>query len=75
MCRVDTTVREYFADRSPLLVDQEFTRPATNEQNAHIEAYHSIVERAVCQRMYLENITHLKSIAAAFGISINLNDE
>jgi transposase InsO family protein len=48
-------VREYFAGRT---VDQEFTRPATPEQNAHIEAYHSIIERAVCQRMFFRDLAH-----------------
>lgn len=32
-------------------VTQEFTKPSTPQQNAHIESYHSILERAVCQRV------------------------
>ena len=32
-------------------VTQEFTKPSTPQQNAHIESYHSILERAVCQRI------------------------
>lgn len=39
-------VRRYFADLS---IEQEFTRPATPEQNGHIEAYHSIIEKIICQ--------------------------
>lgn len=35
---------------------QEFTKPATPQQNAHIEAYHSIVESAVCRSMEFENL-------------------
>ena len=31
-------------------INQEFTKPATPEQNAHIESYHSIVERTICQK-------------------------
>jgi transposase InsO family protein len=48
-------VREYFVGRA---IDQEFTKPATPEQNAHIEAYHSIIGRAVCQRIYLDDLAH-----------------
>jgi putative transposase len=29
---------------------QEFCKPATPQQNAHIEAYHSIVESVICQK-------------------------
>lgn len=44
---VADAVQKYFRDRK---VVQEFTKPATPEQNAHIESYHSIMERAVCKR-------------------------
>ena len=51
-------VREYFRDKK---VIQEFTKPATPEQNAHIESYraahrHSIMERAVCRRYELDDL-------------------
>jgi putative transposase len=39
-------VREYFASVG---IVQEFTKPATPEQNAHIESYHSVLERVICQ--------------------------
>ena len=42
-----TIVQQYFESKN---VVQEFTKPATPEQNAHIESYHSIVERVICQR-------------------------
>jgi len=48
-------VREYLASKNIL---QEFTRPATPEQNAHIESYHSIITRAVCNRFEFQNIEH-----------------
>lgn len=35
---------------------QEFTRPATPQQNGHIEAYHSIIEGAVCSRYELQDL-------------------
>lgn len=34
-------------------VSQEFTKPITPQQNAHIESHHSIQERAICQRVEL----------------------
>ena len=40
-------IQDYFLARG---ATQEFTIPATPEQNAHIEAYHSIVESVICQK-------------------------
>ena len=40
-------VQQYFKDND---IKQEFTKPATPQQDAHIEAYHSIMESCVCQR-------------------------
>lgn len=40
-------VREYLKEKE---VAQEFTKPATPEQNAHIESYHSSLERAICRK-------------------------
>lgn len=42
-------------------IKQEFTKPATPQQNAHIESYHSILESAVCQRFEFENLEDLKN--------------
>lgn len=44
-------IREYFKNKEVL---QEFTKPATPEQNAHIEAYHSILERVICRQYLFE---------------------
>lgn len=41
-----TLVREYFVSAG---IEQEFTKPATPEQNAHIESYHSLLERVICR--------------------------
>lgn len=41
-----TLVREYFVSEG---IEQEFTKPATPEQNAHIESYHSLLERVICR--------------------------
>jgi putative transposase len=51
-------VQEYFRSRK---VIQEFTKPATPQQNAHIESYraahrHSIMERAVCRRYEFDSL-------------------
>ncbi len=40
-------VQQYFADKN---ITQEFTKPATPEQNAHIESYHSIIESVICRK-------------------------
>lgn len=45
--------QQYFAGKE---VTQEFTRPATPEQNAHIESYHSILERVICSRYEFESL-------------------
>jgi putative transposase len=47
-------VQQYFADME---ITQEFTRPATPEQNAHIESYHSIIERVICARYEFEDLS------------------
>lgn len=51
---VAQTVQKYFKDKE---VVQEFTKPATPEQNAHIESYHSIIERVICQKYEFETKT------------------
>lgn len=47
-------LQEYFKE---IGVVQEFTKPATPEQNAHIESYHSIIERAICRRCELKTLS------------------
>ncbi len=47
-------VRRFFAQQSGAL--QEFTRPATPEQNGHIEAFHSIIHRTICRRFQFEDL-------------------
>lgn len=46
-------VREFLEDNG---IVQEFTRPATPQQNGHVEAYHSILERVICTRYELQNL-------------------
>lgn len=50
---------------------QEFTKPATPQMNAHIEAYHSIMESAICQRFEFENLEELKKTMSDFQFFYN----
>lgn len=52
-------------------VMHEFTRPATPEQNGHIEAYHSIIERAICRRIELESVEQAKEVFDRFWYFYN----
>lgn len=54
-----TLVREYLISKH---IIQEFTQPATPEQNAHIESYHSIISRAVCNRYEFKNLVNATEI-------------
>jgi len=49
-------VQQYFEQKE---VHQEFCKPATPEQNAHIESYHSIQEKVICQRYEFDSIQEL----------------
>jgi transposase InsO family protein len=67
-------VQDYFRslkDKTGREVIQEFTKPATPEQNAHVESYHSIVEKVVCQRYEFENINELKNTMERFKYFYN----
>ena len=63
-------VQEFLAENKMI---QEFTKPATPEQNAHIESYHSIMESAVCQRFEFENIQDFKETMERFRIFYNFH--
>lgn len=56
-------VQTYFRDKQ---VTQEFTKPATPEQNSHIEAYHSIMESTVCQKFEFSDLTEAKETMNQF---------
>jgi transposase InsO family protein len=55
---VARTVREYIAE---MKITQEFTRPATPQQDGHVEAWHSIVEGSICQRLELGDLAEAKA--------------
>ena len=52
---VSHLVREHFEAHA---IVHEFTRPATPEQNAHIESYHSIVESVICRQYTFTDLRH-----------------
>jgi putative transposase len=56
-------VQEFFVKKG---VTQEFTKPATPQQNAHIESYHSIMESVICQRFELNDINELRKVMQDF---------
>jgi transposase InsO family protein len=56
-------VQDYFKSRGAV---QEFCKPATPEQNAHIESYHSIQESVICQRYELESLKELQATLNRF---------
>jgi putative transposase len=60
---IASEVQAYLSKRG---VTQEFTKPHTPQQNAHIESYHSIMERAICQRFEFENIEKAKNVMEEF---------
>lgn len=47
-------LQKYFKDKK---VTQEFTKPATPQQNSHIESYHSIMEIGPPMRCCLPEVS------------------
>lgn len=56
-------VQKYFKAKK---ITQEFTKPATPQQNSHIESYHSIMESAVCQRFQFKDSKDAKQTMNQF---------
>jgi len=56
-------VQRYFEQKG---VTQEFCKPATPEQNAHIESYHSIMESVICQQYEFENLKDIQETMNRF---------
>lgn len=67
---VASQVQEYFVQKN---VVQEFTKPSTPQQNAHIESYHSIMESAVCQRFEFEDLEDFNKTMNRFRKFYNFN--
>jgi putative transposase len=51
------SVRRFLQERG---INQEFTHIATPEENAYIEALHSVIERDVIRRCWFDSIYHAK---------------
>ena len=60
---VSEMIQKYFERHQ---VIQEFCKPATPEQNGHIEAYHSIVEKVVCQAFEFDSLEELQQTKNRF---------
>lgn len=45
---------------------QEFTRPATPQQNGHIESYHSILERVICKNYTFASLQEAQDVFLRF---------
>lgn len=60
---ISRMVREYMSDN---FIIQEFTRPATPQQNGHIESFHAVVGRLVAEKYEFEDLSHLRSVLEAF---------
>lgn len=58
---INPIIRDYLRQKG---VIQEFTKSAIPEQNAHIEAYLSIMESAVCQKFDFESLKDFKQTMA-----------
>ncbi len=56
---VSHLVREHFETHG---IEHEFTRPATPEQNAHIESDHSIVESVICRQYTFTDLRHANDV-------------
>jgi len=61
-------VQQYFKDKE---VVQEFCKPATPQQNAHIESYHSIVERVICSKYEFEDLLESQDTFNRFVVFYN----
>lgn len=61
-------LREYLESKE---IIQEFTKPATPEQNAHIESYHSIISNAVCRKFDFQSLEHAVEVFSRWEIFYN----
>jgi putative transposase len=50
---------------------QEFIRPATPQQNGHIESFHSIVRRVITDKFEFEDLHHLRTVLTLFYMFYN----
>jgi len=65
---VAKAVREHLKENH---IFQEFTRPATPQQNGYIESFHSTVEKLVCQKFEFESLAHAREVFTKFFETYN----
>lgn len=52
-------------------LEQEFIRPATPQQNGHIESFHDTLQRLVVNRMILQDLSHARDVLNRFFDTYN----
>ncbi len=52
-------------------INQEFILPATPQQNAHIESFHSVVEELICRKYEFDDIHHAREVLQRFYPTYN----
>lgn len=52
-------------------LEHEFIHPASPEENAHVESFHSILSRALVRQMEFDSLTHLDEKLAQFHCFYN----
>lgn len=62
---VAENIQDYFHDKGAI---KEYCKPATPEQNAHVESFHSIIEAVLCQNYQWESIIQAGSTLNRFAI-------
>jgi transposase InsO family protein len=61
-------LQKYMSDN---FINQEFILPATPQQNAHIESYHSIIEELICRKYEFDDIHHARETFQRFYPTYN----
>lgn len=52
-------------------ISNEYIRPATPQQNAHIESFHNTLSRLVCGKYYLEDLQQAQEVLDRFFYTYN----
>ena len=61
-------LQKYMTDN---FINQEFILPATPQQNAHIESFHSVVEELICRKYEFDDIHHAREVLQRFYPTYN----
>lgn len=61
-------LQKYMTDN---FINQEFILPATPQQNAHIESFHSVVEELICKKYEFDDIHHSRDVLQRFYSTYN----